>query len=685
MITKPKPADNRRGPAPNLVMLSNNIKFHPMLPVEGDEVRISALVLNNGSAPAEDVLVQFIDITSGTAVPIGREMFIDFIAIGESGSVEVTYKTDNWDSSRKIQVLVDSNNLIAETNEGDNEAMKTLAVTAGSAANLVMLPENIGFNPSEANDGEMVLIHATVLNRGTTDASNIVVQFVNVTTGRPLPIGQPQLIESIPMGASGTTQVTLDTSGQAGEHRIRVLVDPTNFIVETDETDNRATQTLMVNESARSNLLVQSANIGFNPTRPVEGEPVSMTVTIQNDGSVDADGVLVQFADVTDGTLQPVDKKQIIDLIPAGGTATVQGTYETMDKVGERKIQVLVDPHSTIPELNERDNTAIQTLMVAAPPAPNLVVHDKNIGFSSITPITGDDVTIHASIRNNGDADAQNVSVQFVDVTDGGAVPIGTNQIIVEIPVGGSSTVEIGYSTVGLFGDRKIQVIADRNNLLVESSEKDNVAKATLTVGLPTIPNLVMLSSNIGFDPVTPNPGDQVTIFATILNNGTADASDIAVQFVDTTNSSSLPMGQPQTIETIPAGGSATVQITYDTAQFASTNSIKVDDRKIKVVVDPNNFIREAKESDNEAQKTLELIQPAAPDLVASASNIGFSPSEPQVGDEVTVHAVVRNEGNLEATDVVVQFLIENEDERCRLVHLKRSISFPLVGPALLR
>ena len=84
-------------------------------------------------------------------------------------------------------------------------------------------------------------------------------------------------------------------------------------------------------------------------------------------------------------------------------------------------------------------------------------------------------------------------------------------------------------------------------------------------------------SSTVPADPVQ---GDNVTIHATILNNGALEANDVAVQFVDVTNGDSVPIGGRQTIASIAAGSSGTVETTYDT-------TMRPGDRRIQVVVDP--------------------------------------------------------------------------------------------------
>ncbi len=659
---------------PNLVMLASNVAFNPPAPIDRDRVTVHAIVLNQGAADAHNVLVQFIDMTTGVAVPIAREQFIELIPVGGSATVDAFLNLDGQSRDRKIQLLVDSNNLIEESNERDNTATKSLVVLAAPAPNLVVHAENIGFGAQPPRVGEPMTVSAVILNNGTAAAESVVVQFTDVTNGRPMPIGEPQTIEMIAPGGSGVATVTFDSSflltalpsgvGSALYTRqIRITVDPNNFIDELDEIDNKDTALLALAPPPTANLVVASNNIGFDPPISAEGEPVSVTVTILNAGLIDASDVLVQFVDVTEGGMVPIGAKQTIPLIGAGDSATAQVTYNTTGKEGSRKIQVLVDPHTVIPESNESDNSAIQTLTVMPAPAPNLVVQAANIGFSPANPTDGATVNIRATILNTGNADATDVMVQFIDVTsssntsgsgttgNNGGSPIDANQIITNIPPGGSAVAEISYSTAGKVGDRKIQVIADRNNLIIEQNENDNSATATLSVAALPAPNLLVQVSNIGFDPAQANPGDQVTVYATVLNNGTADATDVLVQFVDATNSSApSPIGQPQTIEAIVAGGSAAVQIVYDSTGLSG-------DRKIQVVADPNNFIPEMKESDNNATKTLSLVPETAPNLVMSSSNLTFVPTEPTEGSFVTIRALVINDGNAPATNVVVQFL----------------------------
>src|SRR5690606_33018630 len=128
-------------------------------------------------------------------------------------------------------------------------------------------------------------------------------------------------IPSIAPGSAAIVEIryhdATDEPLPGGERMLRVLVDPSNFVPETDETDNRATVALAVKPDQLPNLVVQAGNLGFLPTAPVDGEAVTLTITILNQGAVDARDVLVQFVDATNGGAEPIDAKQTIPVIDA--------------------------------------------------------------------------------------------------------------------------------------------------------------------------------------------------------------------------------------------------------------------------------------------------------------------------------------------------------------------------------
>jgi subtilase family serine protease len=175
-------------------------------------------------------------------------------------------------------------------------------------------------------------------------------------------------------------------------------------------------------------------------------------------------------------------------------------------------------------------------------------------------------VTLYATVTNDGNAAADHVVVQFVDVTNSSSpAPIGQPQTIASIPAGGSGVAQITYDTTTSAGlttnDRRIQVVVDPNNFIAEGRESDNSGQKTITLAAESAPNLSVATASIGFDPAAPRVGDAVTIIVTVLNDGDAPASNVTVQFLDATERPPMPIGQVQTIDLIPVGGSDVAQV----------------------------------------------------------------------------------------------------------------------------
>ncbi|RME63485.1 MAG: hypothetical protein D6790_04615, partial [Caldilineae bacterium] len=577
-----------------LVMQADNIGFDPPNPDAGDAVRLIATVLNNGDGDAQDVLVQFVDATGGGQTPIGAKQLIDSIPAGSSAMVQVVYDTGDESrgpriGERRIKVLVDPHATVTESDETDNTASRILRVGQAAQPNLTIPEANVGFTPPRPDEGDQVTVQVTVRNAGDADAEQVVVQFVDATDkDAPIPIGTNQLIDLIPAGGSATAQVVYDTTDRAGDRTVKITVDPNNLISEADETDNAVQAKLAVEPAPRPNLTIQSDNVGFEPATPNPGDQVIIRATILNTGSADAKEVAVQFVEGgVNGA--PIGTPQVIDVIPAGSSALAQVSYDTAGRTEDQRIQVVVDPNNFIPETKETDNSASKTLKLTTTPIANLVVDADNIGFQPAEPQAGEEVTVRVAVLNDGEVDAEQVVVQFLDATDRPETPIGEPQTIERIPAGGSATAQIVYDTTGKAGERKIKVVADPSNFIPERSESDNDDRKTLEIAAGPTANLVMQQRNVLFSPQAPTEGERVLVSAVVLNDGARDATDVTVQFLDVTTPDATPIGQPQVLPLVPAGGSSVAQVSYDTTG-------KAGNRKIQVVADPAHFIPESNE-----------------------------------------------------------------------------------------
>jgi thiol-disulfide isomerase/thioredoxin len=118
-----------------------------------------------------------------------------------------------------------------------------------SKVDLAVTPVDITFSDPTPNENELVTIYAEVHNVGTvTSGSDVFVRFYD---GDPdmggSQIGAEQNAGVIASGGSSIVQVDWDTTGQAGDNEIVVVVDPGSTITEPEnENNNKAPKTITV-------------------------------------------------------------------------------------------------------------------------------------------------------------------------------------------------------------------------------------------------------------------------------------------------------------------------------------------------------------------------------------------------------------------------------------------------------
>ncbi len=153
----------------------------------------------------------------------------------------------------------------------------TLTVNPANAPDLTI--SSISASPTTVNEGETITIQATVKNVGNAEAYNVSVGFYYDK------FDSSHLIHivnagNLTAGASNTVETTWDTTGHVGEHTIIAYADPDNAIEETNEDNNSANTTVIVNGYG-VNLTVDSTAKTVQP-----GGSVDYTITVKNTGTL---------------------------------------------------------------------------------------------------------------------------------------------------------------------------------------------------------------------------------------------------------------------------------------------------------------------------------------------------------------------------------------------------------------
>ena len=112
---------------PDIFISSKDISFNPVHPTQGDLVRITANIHNSGEADANDFIVSFFeDIAFSSSPTTLIEKRTISVRGNSTASCSILWKAEHIGCY--IIVVVDSGDIIEESNEANNEAGRTIRV-----------------------------------------------------------------------------------------------------------------------------------------------------------------------------------------------------------------------------------------------------------------------------------------------------------------------------------------------------------------------------------------------------------------------------------------------------------------------------------------------------------------------------------------------------------------------------
>jgi len=170
-----------RKPPPALLppdLVATGISFSPSNPVVGNIVTITATINNDGGSQVKQIQVQFTinDIVVETT-NIGR------LKAGQSVDTQITRSFTDA-GTYEIGVTVDPENLVAESNEGNNEA-EPISITVNPAGPVDPIHDiaitSLSLNPTSPCSGDTVSITVEVTNEGNQMESPTVTVSVEST------------------------------------------------------------------------------------------------------------------------------------------------------------------------------------------------------------------------------------------------------------------------------------------------------------------------------------------------------------------------------------------------------------------------------------------------------------------------------------------------------------------------
>ncbi len=351
----------------DLVITPPGINFTPLSPVMiGTSVTITAIVRNIGGTNASNVVVRFFDGPQIPSNQIGTDQVIGTVTrFFGSGSASVVWPAAPV-GTHSICVYVDPYNTITEQREDNNQACAPIEVVQPMPDLEVTSSDMVLSPPSPFVEGTNVQVSATIRNAGAAASGATVARFHDGMPPSPT-IGTDQAVGPLAAGGSTTVSVTWRASPPR-LHRICVVVDPDNLVVEINETNNQA----CVNGGVSPPPDLTPTSIATAPVSPLlEGNRTWVSVTVANIGDTLAGTFdVLLFYDSNGNRLPDVGENISLSSVSSlmGHSQTIVPFVWTASPAGTLSICAYADPPpGKVYERFESNNVVCTTIDVRSP------------------------------------------------------------------------------------------------------------------------------------------------------------------------------------------------------------------------------------------------------------------------------------------------------------------------------
>ncbi len=362
-----------------------------------------------------------------------------------------------------INITADPDNRVLEINESNNNMMLPVYIEAPD-----LTVNSLIIDPDDLIEGDTANITAIIANIGERDANNVTVAFYD--RGNHIQSGDWRL------NGGGSLTITQPNAAGLRIHFKKLEIFSGTSLHIYDESENPVINMMRVR---RSNVWT---------------EWISGSSAI-----IDINGSSSCFAEIDKYEYHKIFN--ITDLSLEANTSKEIRTKWTAYPSGSHEISIIVDPDDVIIELNETNNEKACFNVVQGPDLRvDLILNNTN-------PVEGDIINITGCIKNIGVLPANDFTVR-IDIDD-------TCTEFANVSLLRNETLNISMPWTATIGNHIIQVAADPDELIFETSEENNVDSINVFVNSPDL-NV----TNVELNPVNPVDEDELWINTTIANQG---------------------------------------------------------------------------------------------------------------------------------------------------------------------
>jgi subtilase family serine protease len=394
-----------------------------------------------------------------------------------AASTVVTIPGSTTPGTYRIFAKADGPAVVPESSENNNTRTDTIAIGPDLEVASMTAPATVGA-------GVAFSVSDTMSNGGGGGSTGSTTRFYLSpdssfdATDTPL---QSHAVDPLGPGASQTvaTMVTVPAGTVGGQYYLIAVADANNVVAEASEINNTRLRIIRVGGDLRVSDIE-------GPARAAVGSTISITDTTANVGLSGAGASRTAFYlssnSLLDASDTPLGAWRTVG--PLGASALSTGstlvTLPAIATAGTWYIIANADDLDEVAEAQETNNTRF----VALPVGPDLSV---SAATAPKTVTAGTTITVTETVLNSGlDASAPSSTRYYLsansllDATD---TPLDAVRAVPVIPANGTSP---GSTPVpipaGFSGRYYVLIVADGNNVVVESKETNNVRALSITI-----------------------------------------------------------------------------------------------------------------------------------------------------------------------------------------------------------
>lgn len=494
--------------------------------------------------------------------------------------------------------------------------------------------------------GESLTLSAKVKNVGSAwnGGENLKVEFYADDKNDPKDnnISLGSGIINTPMGTLDTKDVEITIKwpsnlGAGNEYYIIIKADPANTISENREDNND------FNTSEIIKVVERKPNLMFSPNeialeyefstgnRAVQGENITIIVTIKNNGDKNCEAFLVEFL-VDDETI----KNEEVNSLSKNEKIEIKAYW--IAKAGSHIFKVIIDKDNEIDEWQEDDNIVIKEITVDV---TNIELSVNKVSVDNDSPEVGEEIEITTEIRNKQSTNnmpARFVVVRFYKNNEN----LIDEKTISEIEKGESKTISIKWIAEVETSSIWVKVSTDYGNLIGENLE--NFVEINLTTFAKfEVTNFVTFPKDI-------IEGNDLLVNVTVLNNGTGSGEAKIILYVN-------EVEETYEILTIERGEERNATFTWGAINGSHKINVKVfwnDDPNPSSPPIPHDNVSVSIDVKIKESEKKEL----------KIDRIEFSKELPKKGEKINITAVLDVPENIkeEELKVIFEYKVEEGD-----------------------